>query len=360
MLLRHIDVHDMSGAVTLVARRGRIGHFEAHGVMDLESGRVMRKDAVFWIASMSKPITALAVLMMLEEGRLHLSDPVSTFIPSFRKMKVAGSAVPAREITVRDLLTHVSGLMSGGPISAAELKKIDHKKGETLADFVPRLGSTTLDFVPGSRWSYSPTAGFDTLGRIVEIVSGMPFDRFLRQRVFEPLKMRDTVFLPSSQQITRIPTLYHRSKSGGLLTKAVDDGWLTDVALTYFSGGGGLLSTAEDFARFAQMLLNGGELDGHRLLDLKTVELMSSVFVPDTFPGRIKGIGFGLGVRVYQGQISDQGLNAGSYGWDGSYGTHFWIDPKAQLVAIIMLQDDNPNAQVSRDFENAVMQAIVN
>jgi CubicO group peptidase (beta-lactamase class C family) len=315
LIKRRIDAHEISGAVTLVARRGRVAHFEATGLMDIASKRMMRRDALFSIASMSKPVTAVAILMLLEEGKLHLNDPVSIFIPQFHTMKAAASAVPAREITIRDLLTHVSGLMSGGPISTAELPKINHRKGETLANVIPRLGTTTLDFEPGTRWSYSPTVGFDTLGRIVEIVSGQRFDRFLRQRVFNPLDMRDATFLPSAAQAARLTTIYHRSDAGGPLLEAADDGWLTDVA-------------------------------------------PSSVFVPDTFPGRVRGIGFGLAVRVYQA-MSDNGVSAGSYGWDGSYGTHFWIDPKEQLLAIIMIQDDNPDGQISRDFESAVTQAIL-
>jgi len=199
---RHIDAHDISGAVTVVARKGRIAHLEAHGVMDLDSKKPMAKNALFWIASMSKPITGVAILMPMEEGKVRLNDPVSKFVPEFRGMKVAvmqerpaGAAaaraaqagppqfytVPAsREITIQDLLTHVSGLVSGGAASREESSKIARKPGETLADYVPRLGATPFDFQPGSRWSYSPGAGFDTLARIVEIASGQPFDQFLR------------------------------------------------------------------------------------------------------------------------------------------------------------------------------------
>src|SRR5258708_5840106 len=193
---RHIDAHDISGAVTLVTRRGQIGHLEAHGVMNLESKKPMATDALFWIASMSKPVTGAAILMLLEEGKVRLSDPVSKFIPEFKGMKVAvmpeGPApfytIPATsEITIQDLLTHVSGLLSGGAASRAEAAKIAKKTGETLADYIPRLGTTPLDFQPGSRWSYSPLAAFDTLGRVCEVVSGQSFEQFLRQRIFDPL-----------------------------------------------------------------------------------------------------------------------------------------------------------------------------
>src|ERR1700694_2983167 len=201
---RHIDTHDISGAVTLVARKGRLAHFEAQGVMDLDSKKPMTKDALFWIASMSKPITGVAIMMLVEEGKVRLSDPVSKFIPEFRGLKVAmmqertgpqgGPAptgdpampsfytVPAtREINIRDLLTHTSGLVSGGPASSAEVQKVARKPGETLADYIPRLGAVPLDFQPGTRWSYSPGAGFDTLGRVVEIVSVQSYDEFLAQ-----------------------------------------------------------------------------------------------------------------------------------------------------------------------------------
>jgi CubicO group peptidase (beta-lactamase class C family) len=257
---RYIDAHEISGAVTLVARKGRIAHFEAQGLMDIDSKKPMPKDGLFWIASMSKPVTAVAILMLLEEGKLRLNDPVSKFIPELAAMKVAviqeapagpGAAVGgragvapkfytipvAREITIQDLLTHVSGLVSGGDASTAALARIDHKKGETLADFIPRLGMTPLDFQPGSRWSYSPTAGFDTLARIVEVISGQTFDRFLRERIFTPLGMKDTSFRPSDGQMPRFATIYERSGAG--MTKAKDDGWLNDVAPTFFPEGAG-------------------------------------------------------------------------------------------------------------------------
>ncbi len=230
---RHIDAQDISGAVTVVARNGRMAHLEAHGLMDVDSKKPMAQSGLFWIASMTKPITGTAILMLMEEGKLRLNDPVSKFIPEFRGMKVAviqdrpagpaGAAasplqfytVPAsREITIQDLLTHVSGLASGGAASTAELNKVARKPGETLAVYIPRLGATPLDFQPGSRWSYSPGAGFETLGRIVEIVSGQSFDQFLRQRIFEPLGMKDITFHPSDDKLPRVSTMYHRSPDG--------------------------------------------------------------------------------------------------------------------------------------------------
>jgi CubicO group peptidase (beta-lactamase class C family) len=363
---RHMDARQIAGAVTLVARKGHIAHLEAHGVMDLDSKQTMRKDSIFRIFSMSKPITGVAILMLLEEGKVRLNDPVSKFIPEFKGMKVAVIqertplqfyTVPAaREITVQDLLSHVSGLASGGPASGAEQPRIARKAGESLADYIPRLGTTPLDFQPGSRWTYSPGAGFDTLGRIVEVASGQAFDQFLRERIFDPLGMKDTFFHPAEDRLPRIPTSYHRG--GDALQKTENQNRL--VSTTYFSGAGGLMASAEDYAQFGEMLLEGGQLNGKRLLSPKTVELMASVFAPDTLPGRGPGRGFGLSVQVISDPVAaGYRVSKGSFGWDGAFGTHFWVDPKEKIVGIMMIQTDNPNRQLDRDFENAVMQSIV-
>jgi CubicO group peptidase (beta-lactamase class C family) len=368
---RHIDAHDISGAVTLVARKGRVAHLEAHGVMDLDSKKAMPKDGMFWIASMSKPVTGVAILMLMEEGKIRLTDPVSKFIPEFKGMKVAvveerpsGRAGPpsfytipaAREITIQDLLTHVSGLASGGPASSAEVSKVARKPGETLANYIPRLEATPLDFQPGTQWRYSPGAAFDTLGRIVEILSDQTFADFLRQRIFEPLGMKDTFFHPPDDRLARVAATYHRAE--GELQKVDTHTRMENT--TYFSGAGGLISDAEDYAQFGQMLLEGGALNGKRLLSPRTVELMASVFAPDTLPGRAKGRGFGLSVQVVNDPIAaGYRVSQGSYGWDGAFGTHFWVDPKEKIVGVMMVQTDNPNRQMDRDFENAVMQAVM-
>ncbi len=376
MVQRHIDAHDISGAVTLVARNGKVAHFEAHGLADVDAKKPMSKESLFWIMSMTKPVVGTATLMMLEEGKLRLTDPVSRFIPEFKGMKVAvmqdrpagapapaaGSAplfytVPAtREITIQDLLTHVGGLNSG-PASNAEAAKIALKAGESNADFIPRLGTTPLDFQPGTRWQYSATAAFDTLVRVVEIVSGQPFDRFARERIFDPLGMKDTGFRPSKEQLARVATQY-RSAGGGLTKVANTPVWMNSA--TYFSGGGGLESSAEDYLQFAQMLANRGELNGKRLLGPKTVDMMSSVFVPDTLPGRAKGRGFGLSVQVISDNIAaNTPISNGSFGWDGAFGTHFWVDPKEKIVGLFMVQANGPARSMNPDFEYAVMQALV-
>ncbi len=371
---RHIEAHDISGAVTLVARKGQIAWFHAQGMMDIEANKPMEKDAIFRIFSMSKPVCGVAILMLLEEGKVRLNDPVSKFIPEFKGSKVAvvqdrpanaaASDPPryytipaAREITIQDLLTHVSGLASGGPASSHELPNlIDLVGGRTLADMMPKFAAAPLDFQPGSRWTYSPLAAFDTLGRVVEIASGMNFDQFLRQRLFTPLGMKTTAFHPGDDRWPSVVTAYHRSAA--TLTKTQNPNRLQSK--TYFSGAGGLVSTAEDYAQFALMLCAGGQWNGKRLLSPKTVELMSSVFVPDTLPGRAPGRGYGLSVEVISDAVAaGRRVSKGSFGWDGAYGTHFWVDPREKLIGVMMIQTDNPDRQVDRDFENAVMQAIV-
>jgi CubicO group peptidase (beta-lactamase class C family) len=362
---RHIDAGEISGAVTLVARRGRIVHFEPHGLMDIESKRPMQKDAIFRIASMSKPITGVAVMMMLEEGKLRLNDPVSKFLPEFKNSKVAvprGNAgefyeIPAdRELTIRDLLTHTNGLMTGGIGSKAGPPR--PAAGDTLASYVPRLAAAPLDFQPGTQWAYSGLAGPDTLSRIVEIVSGQPYDEFLRARIFEPLGMQDTFFYPPDDRRPRLATLYSKSPKG-LVRAENQDGFSLK---TYFSGAGGLMSSALDYLQFAQMLLNGGELHGTRLLSPRTVDLMATNHVGDMFNGKLgrpaHGMGYGLLVGIVEdGAAAGLRVSNGSFGWDGAYGTQTWIDPREKMVTIVMIQTQVPPVQ--RDFENAVMQSIV-
>ncbi|MGO9232052.1 MAG: serine hydrolase domain-containing protein [Bryobacteraceae bacterium] len=370
---RHIDAGELCGAVTVVERRGHVVHFEAHGLMDLESKKPMEKDAIFRLASMTKPITGVAVLMLMEEGKIRLNDPVSKFLPEFREMTVAmprerGAVatpdpgfytIPAnREITILDLLTHTSGLVSGG-LGAAQVPKLAPRgPADTLASYVPKLAAVPLDFQPGTQWAYSGGAGPEVLSRIVEIVSGQTYDEFLRTRIFEPLGMKDTFFYPPDDRRSRLVTLYRKTLNG-LEKDANQYGYSSK---TYFSGGGGLMSTAADYLQFAQMLLNGGELNGKRLLGPRTVELMASNHVGDMFNGKAgrpaHGMGFGLIVQVVEDNVA-AGLRVsnGSFGWDGAFGTQMWVQPKEKMVTLIMIQTQVPQAQ--RDFENAVMQAIV-
>ena len=402
MIKRHMDAGEMTGAVAVVARKGKIAYVTAQGVMDLESKQPITPATMFRVASMTKPVTGIAIMMLVEEGKVRLNDPVSRFIPEFRGMKVAvaipaapaaggrGNAAPAaagcraaapaaggrggaqggggrggatppefykvaaqREITVKDLLTHVSGLASG-TMSNSDVQKVARKQGEKLADYIPRLGSTALEFQPGSRWAYSAQAGFDTLGRIVEIASGMPLDQFFRQRIFDPLEMKDIAFWPSEAQWTRVASVYTRGANG--LTKNQNPNGMSSNV--YFMGSGGLISTAEDYIPFGVMLANGGEVNGKRLLSRKTVEMISSMHVPDTLPGRSAGEGYGLSVRVVTDHAArNTMLSNGTFGWSGAYGTHFFVDPREQLVGVFMVQTSNQ--EVNREFEDLVAQSIV-
>jgi CubicO group peptidase (beta-lactamase class C family) len=382
LVQRHIAAGSFSGAVTLVARDGRIVYHQAAGLMDIDAKKPMVKDGIFRIMSMTKPVIGVSILMMMEEGKVRLQDPISKFIPEWKDMTVGmplaapagrggAPAAPAaaggrggrgeapryytvpvdREVTVRDLLTHTGGLVSG-PISNYANRAVSAGPKETLADYIPRLGRVPLEFQPGTRWAYSAAAAFDTLSRVVEIVSGMPIDRFVKQRIFEPLQMKDTTYIPPSGS-PRLVKLYSRTPEG--LKPTADPAFMNGV---YFSGGGGLFSTAEDYAQFAMMLANNGELNGHRLLSPRLIDLMDSVFAPDTLPGRPKGESFGLSVRVVNDPVARNSfLTEGTFGWSGAFGTHFWVDRKEHLIAVTMTQTSNQ--EFLRDFENMVMQAVV-
>ena len=351
---RHIDEGEFAGAVTLVARHGEIAYLNAQGVMDIESKRPMETDAVFRIMSMTKPVVAVAILMMVEEGKVRLTDPIAAFIPELGGLAVGQAKAPAeRDITVLDLLTHTSGLMSGGASSDVP---VAIGPDESLADVLPRLGDAPLDFQPGTQWAYSGQFGFDVLVRVVELTSGIDFGQFADERIFGPLGMNDTFFFPAGDH-PRIATLYN--VVNGQLEPFND---LAFVNGHYYSGGGGLFSTAEDYLRFATMLINDGEFDGNRLLGRRSVETMQSAFIPDTVPGRGAGEAYGLGVRVVTDPAARNTLlSKGSFGWSGAFNTHFFIDPTEELIGIFMTQSAflATRQQVREDFETAVMQAIV-
>jgi len=391
---RHITAGQVPGVVTLVSRRGKVVHFETHGLNDVEARKPMPKDAIFRLASMSKPIGAVAVMMMVEEGKVRLNDPVSRFIPEFKQASIAvpkGSStaaqggrpggagrgrggpppevdlVPTRPITVRDLLTHTSGLMSGGPGQQTAPAGAQRTPQDTLASYVPRLGSVALDFQPGTLWRYSGLHGFDVLCRIVEVASGLTIDRFMQQRLFDPLGMKDTGFTITAARQPRMAIMYRRVQGGpstalgaGGFERQADQGGLSSP--TYFSCSGGMVSTAEDYLQFAQMLVNGGELNGRRYLSPKTIALLASNHTGDLVNGQFgrpaRGMGFGLGVQVVEDPVAaDLRQSKGTFGWAGAYGTNINIDPLEKMVTIIMMQTSTP--QLQRDFENAVMQAII-
>ncbi|MCH2254303.1 MAG: beta-lactamase family protein, partial [Vicinamibacterales bacterium] len=264
-----------------------------------------------------------------------------------------------REITVRDLMTHTSGLGSGGAAASETARIAPRRSSDNLANYIPTLGAAPLDFQPGTQWAYSGLAGIDTLGRIVEVASGLTFDEFLRQRIFEPLGMKDTAFFPTKDRMPRVVTLYNRTPNG--LARREVPGWVDTTTL--FSGGGGLWSTAEDYLQFAQMLVNGGALGGTRLLGLRTVDLMAANHVGDLFAnagatGGRAGMGFGLTVDVVLDAVkARQHRSTGSFGWGGAFGTNFWVDRAEEMTGVLMVQ--TPGGSLRADFQNAVMQAII-
>jgi len=368
MVKKHIDQGEISGAVMLVTRKGQIAYVDVQGTMDVESKKPMTRDSVFRMASMTKPVIGVSIMMMLEEGKLRLDDPISKFIPQFKNQQAAVQQEPAqgntppkfytvpaiRDITVKDLLTHTSGL-SSGPMGQSVVAREGRRRPEdTLSTYLPRVARSPLEFQPGTRWMYSASDGFDVLARVVEVASGMPMNQFLQQRIFGPLEMTETSHWPTDAQMPRLVTAY--TMTGGKMVK--NENSMSMSSKVYFAGGGGLVSTADDYAKFAQMLANGGELNGKRLLSPRTVKLMSSVHIPSSLPGRAAGEGFGLSVRVIDDAIrGNHRISDGSFGWSGAYGTHFWVDPKEEIVAVMMIQ--TPIREMRPEFENAVMQAII-
>jgi CubicO group peptidase (beta-lactamase class C family) len=382
VMRRHIEAGTIVNAVTLVVRRGKIVHYEAHGVLDPATRTPMRKDAIFRMASSSKPITAVGILALVEDGKLSLSDPVSKYIPEFAGMKVAmpkpgaaplpplspGAGVPtgpkpeadlvpvARPVTIRDLLTHTSGLMSGG--LGNRLATVERGPSDTLATVIPGFGAVALDFQPGTRWSYSAAAGFDTLGRIIEIVSGKSLDVYLHDRIFGPLQMTDVAFVVPQDRKARMNSLYRKNPQGGWDSAPPPAAFASDV---YFSGAGGLVGTARDYARFEQMLLNGGKLNGRRILSKRSVEMMRTDQIPGLFHGMAggeEGMGFGYGVAVTLDSDKARWRRSnGSAGWFGAFGTMSWNDPREQIVGVIMLQQSAGQVQV--EFGDAILKAIL-
>jgi CubicO group peptidase (beta-lactamase class C family) len=379
-----VDRRDVSGLVTLVARDGKVVDLHAAGFQDIESKTRMRTDTIFRIASMTKPITSVAVMMLYEEGKLLLNDPVSKFIPAFKQLQVMPSGqdtagpVPARRaITIRDLLTHRSGITYGflnnGPVGKAYRSNgvLDGLTvmPDSLEDAINKLASQPLMSQPGEAFNYSLST--DVLGRVVEVASGQRFDVFLRERIFTPLRMMDTSFEVVDAKWPRLATVYSPDPAGGIRPMRDPESFGNTVMSPnasykppkkYFSGGAGLTSTASDYARFAQMLLGGGAVDGVRLLSPKTVELMTTSHTAD-LPGgggSLVGAGghFGLGFRIVMDLGATQTLGSvGMYGWSGIYGTNFWVDPKERLVAVVMVQR-YPGSTAAAVLQPLVYQAL--
>jgi CubicO group peptidase (beta-lactamase class C family) len=370
---RSVDDKRIAGAVTLVIRHGKVAWFKSQGMMDREAAKPMRPDAMFRICSMTKPITSVAVMILYEEGKFLLDDPVSKYLPEFKNPKVlvkpaSGEpyTIPAtREITIRDLLRHTSGLTYNWNADlGAMYEKADVASGllqydGTIGDSVKRLAGLPLLFNPGDRFEYG--LGVDVLGRLVEVVSGMPFDEFLRTRIFEPLGMKDTYFYPPDNKLDRLATAYTYYPEKGL--NRFPDTPIREGSFVYsadypsrgpkklFSGGAGLVSTAMDYARFCQMMLDDGKAGNTRLLSRKSVELMTQ----DSL-GKISndfGFGLGFGVAGVRGPLPELG-SVGEYNWGGFFYTGFTVDPKEQMIVVFMAQL-HPTGDLTLDHEVNVL-----
>jgi CubicO group peptidase (beta-lactamase class C family) len=343
-----VEAHEISGAVTLVATRQGVADLQAVGKSNIESGEPMKTDAMFWVASMTKPVTATAILILQQEGKLSVDDPVAKYIPELGELK--GPDGKPAVVTLKHLLTHTSGMVSEA--DGATLRSA-HK----LADLMPAYAKVPLKFTPGSKWEYCQS-GINSLGRVVEVVSGKSLPEFFQERIFTPLGMKDTTFYPTEEQAKRIAVAY--AKNGDTLKAAPRAVTKRDH---FPAANGGLYSTASDYARFCQMLLNDGELEGVRILKPETATMMRTIQTGDIKTGFTPGNGWGLGVCVVR---ELQGITAmlspGSFGHGGAYGTQAWIDPVKGVAYILMVQRSNfPNSDASparMAFQEAAAAAV--
>lgn len=380
-----VNAKKIPGAVVLVARRGKVAYFQTFGFQDRAARTTMKPDSIFRLASLTKPVTIVAALMLAEQGKLQLMDPVSTYLPQLRNLQVGvevqdGSGErrlvlePARRaVTVQDLMRHTSGMTYG--IFGDSLVQRAYRAASTLddqqtnAELIDKLAKLPLAFQPGTAFEYGMSN--DVIGRIVEVRSGMDLNRFIVERIARPLGMSDTAFALDESQTARLAQPQLVTKPGA---PALVIGYNPAKPPKWFSGGGGLLSTAEDYARFCQMLLNGGELDGVRILSRKSVELMTSNHLPPgigygaftlelgltaPLPQYGQGYGLGVGVREQAGRSMVPG-SLGDFYWGGATGPYFWVDPREQLIAVMMLQV--PDIQLRTHYRsllrNLVYQAV--
>jgi CubicO group peptidase (beta-lactamase class C family) len=343
-----VEAKQISGAVTLVAHRGKIVHLGAVGSRNLEASQEMKTFTMFSIASMTKPIVATAVMILVEEGKLQVDDKVSQYIPAFAMAKLESGAQPSREITIRDLLTHTSGLTGSQAVSGS------------LAETAEALARRPLAFEPGTRWQYSP--GLNVAGRIVEIVSEMPLAEFLQERIFQPLQMTNTTFYPDAKQQQRLAVLYAPSEDKSELI-AVKNSITRFSADSPPSPSGGLVATARDLFRFYQMALNGGTFHQTRLLSNDSVQLMLTSQTGDLETGFTPGNCWGLGwciVREPQGVTAM--LSPGTFGHGGAFGTQGWVDPKTETIYVLMIQrtklGNSDGSDIRQRFQQAAVDAL--
>jgi CubicO group peptidase (beta-lactamase class C family) len=352
-LQKFIDARQIAGAVTVIGRRGQLASVEVVGQRDREAAKPMEVDTVFRIASMTKIATAVAVMLLEEDGKLSADDPVEKVLPEFRGQKLVKSSngdtltlvAPARPITIKDLLTHTSGMNCGLPPGFADLY---NKRNRPLAEAVVGYSQHPLADPPGKIWRYCGPA-YDTLGRIVEVAAGKPFEAFLEQRIFRPLGMKDTTFHPTAAQRARLAVIYEKDGDGLKRAERQD---FSPENVIYTSPSGGLFSTALDYARFCQMLAEKGTFNGKRIMKAETIARMTSIhFTYAEKVGFTPGLGMGLGVQVVMKPLEvTASLSPGSFGHGGAFGTQAWIDPRNELYVVLMIQ--------RREFGNGDMSDI--
>ena len=357
-----IRANALNGAACCVTVEGKNIYQGIFGSADIEKGVKLKKDTLYRLASMTKPVTAVAVMIMAERGKIDLDAPVSDILPEFAGQKLLSGEAPSRGITARDLLTHSSGLCQDETAEMiVDVFKSLVPDRVTLKNMVRGYAALPLAFEPRTKTSYSALAGFDVLARMVEVVSNMKFEEFVKLAIFEPLKMNDTSWYPTDAQWERTATPY--AAENGTLTP-VDMGKHNFGAFpaSYTSGAAGLLGTLGDYSRFAQMLLNEGELDGARILEADTVRQMKTV---QLFRETTENVGetetWGLGMRVITKTTDAQPVTVGSFGWSGAYGTHFWVDPEKKLTAVYMSNmttAQGSGADTAREFERDVYSAL--
>ena len=376
MLEESVKNEELPGLVAMIVRNGKIVYHSAKGFADVESGKAMQKDAIFRIASQTKAITSTAVMMLWEEGKFRLDDPISKFIPEFKNPQVlqnfrygdtSYTAVAAnKEITIRHLLTHTSGLGYGVIDGDERMKRIYHKAGIidlytteniSIGDNVKKLAKLPLHHNPGEKYTYSE--GLDVLGYLIEIVSGMPFDRFLRERLFEPLGMQDTWFYLPDAKASRLVTI-HRKTNGkweGFPTTFYDPNYPITGAKRFFSGGAGLSSTAKDYATFLQMYLNGGELNGVRILSRTTIKTIMQNQTGNLWgDGKHYGLAFGV---VNEKGIAQGGIGSeGTFDWGGYFNTQYFADPEEKIIGILMKQTQQIGEETGWKFRQMVFTLV--
>ena len=354
------------GVVALIARRGKIAYFESFGMQDIEKKVPMKKDSIFRIYSMTKPIVSVAAMTLWEEGRFFLSDPVAKYLPEFKDMKIGKEGtyfktVPAQKtMKIHDLLRHTSGITYGvfgkSTVKSMYMDAKVYDSDQTLKEHCEKLGKLPLLFEPGTRWDYGRST--DVVGRLIEVLTGKPLDVALEERVYKPLAMKDSGFYVKQDKLNRIAEPFKGKKHPRLL----------DITKSpkFLSGGGGGVSTAGDYARFTQMLLNGGQLNGKRILSRKTIEYMTSDHIgtianlPDLWylPGPGYGFGLGFAVRLETGRAAMPG-SVGDFAWGGYAGTKFWVDPEEDLITVLMIQNPLASGYIGNLFRTMVYQAII-